>query len=476
MQPITLGHSTSIWSAVLDVDRPLQIYTPAGYEQSADAYPVLYLLDGQSHFLHASGVTQFLSRVGRMPEMIVVAVGNIPGPNGRTNNMTPLPTDPEAEAEDGTGGGSDFLAFLRDELQPWVENQYRTAPFRVLVGHSLGGLFATQVLVEDPGAFQAYISISPSLWWDDGTYVAGATSIFEDHPDMKGALYMTMGNEGGAMLAGGWSLASILETSAPESFRWKWTHMPEETHGSVPHRSLYDGLEWLFDGWTMPNAATLVLQDGDDGWRELNEHYSELSERLGYDVKVPEDVVDAAGRTFLEQGRFEEAVVAFERSSELYPGSARAFNHLGDVYRMICRWDESKENYATAYAMAQEMSFPNVDNYRDELARITAQIESGNECTVPGSRTEIEVPEHVLATYVGEYELGPGRLVVTLEGGALFAQPRGQQKAGLFAESETEFFLKIVDAQVSFTKDDSGAVTGMILHQNGRDQPGRKVR
>ena len=66
-------------------------------------------------------------------------------------------------------------------------------------------------------------------------------------------------------------------------------------------------------------------------------------------------------------------------------------------------------------------------------------------------------------------------IVVTLEDGALFAQPRGQQKAGLFAESDTEFFLKIVDAQVTFTKD-AGAVTAMILHQNGRDPPAPKVR
>ncbi len=92
-------------------------------------------------------------------------------------------------------------------------------------------------------------------------------------------------------------------------------------------------------------------------------------------------------------------------------------------------------------------------------------------------RTEVEVAANVLETYVGEYELAPTfSIVVTLEAGALFLQATGQGKAPMFAESETKFFLRVVDAQVSFTKDDSSTVTGLVLHQNGANQPGQKVR
>ena len=95
----------------------------------------------------------------------------------------------------------------------------------------------------------------------------------------------------------------------------------------------------------------------------------------------------------------------------------------------------------------------------------------------PEERTEVEVADNVLESYVGEYELAPTfSIAVTLEDGALFIQATGQPKFPVFAESETKFFLKVVDAQVSFTKDDSGVVTGMILHQSGANQPGRKVR
>ncbi len=114
-------------------------------------------------------------------------------------------------------------------------------------------------------------------------------------------------------------------------------------------------------------------------------------------------------------------------------------------------------------------------NGADQPARkVTSETKAA---PVVAKRAEVEVAEEILETYVGEYALAPTfSIVVTLEDGTLFEQATGQGKFALFAESETKFFLKVVDAQISFTKDDSGAVTGMILHQNGANQPARKVR
>jgi CubicO group peptidase (beta-lactamase class C family) len=92
-------------------------------------------------------------------------------------------------------------------------------------------------------------------------------------------------------------------------------------------------------------------------------------------------------------------------------------------------------------------------------------------------RTEVEVAEEILQRYVGEYELTSAlSILVTLQDGSLFGQVTGQSSFQLFAESEVEFFLRIVDAQITFTNDDSGVVTGLVLHQNGANRPGRKVR
>jgi hypothetical protein len=89
----------------------------------------------------------------------------------------------------------------------------------------------------------------------------------------------------------------------------------------------------------------------------------------------------------------------------------------------------------------------------------------------------VKLEASVLGSYVGEYQLTPEfAIVVTREGDQLFIQATGQAKVPIYAESETQFFLKVVDAQITFSRDGSGRVTRLVLHQNGRDTPGEKIR
>jgi nitroreductase len=91
-------------------------------------------------------------------------------------------------------------------------------------------------------------------------------------------------------------------------------------------------------------------------------------------------------------------------------------------------------------------------------------------------RKAIKLEPGILKTYVGKYELQPGIVItITLEGERMFAQATGQQKVEIFPESKTEFFLKVVDAQITFVKDKDGKVNQLIFHQSGRDLPAKKV-
>ena len=93
------------------------------------------------------------------------------------------------------------------------------------------------------------------------------------------------------------------------------------------------------------------------------------------------------------------------------------------------------------------------------------------------TRKEVALDPATLDRFVGEYAMAPTfSITVTKENGALWGQPTAQPKVQLFAEAATEFFLKVVDAQISFVVDSAGVVTGMVLHQNGQNLPGRKVR
>jgi CubicO group peptidase (beta-lactamase class C family) len=105
------------------------------------------------------------------------------------------------------------------------------------------------------------------------------------------------------------------------------------------------------------------------------------------------------------------------------------------------------------------------------IARDLLAILFGQPYEVPMVRTVARVDPEIYDAYVGQYQLAPTFiLTVTREGDRLMTQATGQGKIEVFPESDTKFFLKVVDAQITFVKDDSGKVTHLILHQGGRDQ------
>ena len=110
----------------------------------------------------------------------------------------------------------------------------------------------------------------------------------------------------------------------------------------------------------------------------------------------------------------------------------------------------------------------------NQIATKLATLAHGGVVQSTSERKEITLPVATLTKYVGTYELGPGaNMMIRLDGDRLTTQLTGQQQFPIFAESETKFFLKVVDAQVEFFTDASGAVTHAVMYQNGRE---RKVQ
>src|SRR5579859_1884884 len=117
----------------------------------------------------------------------------------------------------------------------------------------------------------------------------------------------------------------------------------------------------------------------------------------------------------------------------------------------------------------------NLNGPAGQIAGNLAKVAHGEKVVLPTERKEITLPQEVLKQYVGTYELTPRfSLAITLEDGQLISQGTNQGKVPMFAESETLFFLKLVDAQIEFVKNEKGEVTNLVLHQNGRDVKGVK--
>ncbi len=245
---VEFGKTHQIESKVLSESRTLLISVPQSYQSGKRSYPVIYLLDGRSNFLHTVSAARFLAANRRIPESIVVGIVN----TNRTRDLTPK-SEAKADLEQykGAGGADEFHRFIATELVPWVDGKFRTTKDRVLIGHSFGGLFAVHVLLEHPETFQRYLAISPSLWWSDLGLVEKIEERLADvekAKSLKGRIFMTLGNEKGKMLEGLTRTEKALKKSAPESLSWKYQLLDQETHLSVPYLSTYHGLEFVLKG------------------------------------------------------------------------------------------------------------------------------------------------------------------------------------------------------------------------------------
>src|SRR3954447_1953382 len=175
----------SIKSTVLGEDRIILVRTPAGYETNKVSYPVLYMTDGDAHMRHTASTIEFLTQNGRIPDLIVVGVTN----TDRTRDLTPAkPGDKDAAGNlrwPTSGGADNFLKFFETELIPEIEKEYRVQPYRILAGHSLGGLFAIHSMITKPGLFNSYIAVSPSLQWENGEALKRATDFLNKQKEMN---------------------------------------------------------------------------------------------------------------------------------------------------------------------------------------------------------------------------------------------------------------------------------------------------
>jgi predicted alpha/beta superfamily hydrolase len=229
----------SIQSDVLKQNRKLSIYLPDGYDAKDAKFPVIYVLDADGRDQHTVPTARFLFVNNKMPKAIIIGVFNI------DRNHDFLPDSSQAAA---TGGGADnFLQFFKKELIPYINNNFKTEPFNVLIGHSYGGVFVMHALLTDPDLFDAYIAIDPSFWYKNQMQVKSAQNEFLKSRNWNKPIFIS-GREGEGMKGMGiTSMEKVLKSSAPNGLKWKIVAYPNEDHGSIPFKSVYDGLRYIFD-------------------------------------------------------------------------------------------------------------------------------------------------------------------------------------------------------------------------------------
>ncbi len=273
----------SIQSVILKQNRKINVFLPEGYDAKDAKFPVLYVLDADGRDQHIVPTARFLFLNNKMPKAIIVGVFNI----DRNHDFLP---DSSSSAK--TGGGADkFQQFFKQELVPYINKNFKTEGFNVLIGHSFGGVFAMHVLLNDPDMFDAYIAIDPSFWYKDQLQVKSSRIEFTKAKNWSKPIFIS-GREGEGMDGMGiTAMEKVLKTSAPAALKWKIVAYKDEDHGSVTFKSAYDGLRYIFDsgGTFSVFPQTAILPDGDSTFAFVQN----LNPNLKYTLDGTEPTADS---------------------------------------------------------------------------------------------------------------------------------------------------------------------------------------
>ena len=362
---IIIGKKDSVYSHILNEKREIWIYLPSSYnpENSSKRFPVMYLLDGDAHFHSVTGLIQQLAGGingnSIFPDMIVVGIPN----TDRTRDLTHVasrvtPDGREADFLKSSGGGENFISFMRKELIPSIEKKYFTAPHRMLVGHSFGGIVAINVLLNHTYLFNSYISIDPSMWWAEGDLIQQARKKLASKDFKNKSLYLAVANtmppgieikevENDTSLntehiRSIMELTHILEANKNNGLEYAWKFYSEDDHGSVPLISEYDGLRFIFNDYRLSANAAIM------GLDTIIKHYKKVSLKMGYTILPPEELVNGLGYFHLQNGDIEKAIQHFKWNVINYSQSSNVYDSLGDA--LIASGDKEKaiENYKIA--------------------------------------------------------------------------------------------------------------------------------
>ena len=276
-----IGKRDLVVSQILGEEREILVSLPEGYENSVERYPVLFILDGRYHFFHAAGLIEYLSKIRRIPPMIVVAVAN------KDRERDFLPT--RMNHIPSSGKANRFLSFIEMELIPYVEKKFRTASFRIIMGHSFGGTFALHAMQQKPDLFQAYIIVSGALWWDNKLLLKRAVPFFQGRGSFDRFIYFSVGDESMPLVYSFREFSKILRIDGPKGLRWKNEYMKSENHLSTPHRSLYRGLEFVFKRWFDAMNSSIKGVD------EFLAQTGKLPGYYGYPVGITKGIINAIG-------------------------------------------------------------------------------------------------------------------------------------------------------------------------------------
>jgi len=344
VEQFVVGELDSVYSTVLDESRKFCSVPPGLKGSVADTkYPVLFLLDGNHHFLLVAGITTQLSRT-ISPNMIIVGINNV----NRWRDFTPS----HVESNEQSGGGNKFLDFIESDLIPYINKKYPAASNKTFVGHSLGGLIVINSLITRPNLFNNYIAIDPSLWWDDLKFLNMADSVFANNQFKGKSLYVGIANtmkegmdindvqndtaESTNHIRSILQFVKSTEEQKDNGLEFDSKYYKNDGHNSITVIAYYDALRFLFSWYALSGMDKFYDPDSNTTVEELlahvNTHFTNVSNRMGYKVIPPDAYMEILARRFTNKDMHEKALACLKKYIADYPKSDRAYEAMAKHY------------------------------------------------------------------------------------------------------------------------------------------------
>jgi enterochelin esterase-like enzyme len=364
-------------SAKVGEPREFWVSLPDRYNDSAERYPVLYMMDGDFNFNSGviGGVRQ-AAWLGEIPEFIIVGIRN----TNRSKDIFPEEVTYPDGSKDG-GRADQYLDFVRDELIPRVARAYRTTDYRILYGTSNTGFTAVHALFRTPDLASAYIAASATL--SVPSFRSARDNLVGNFTGGRRALVLVMGEyDLPTVVSLNGALKETIGMKAPAGLTCRLRVIENGEH--VPPDALVEGLRALFQGWKITRPLT------ESSFAEIRAQVDGRLERFGVRGRIDDDALRGLGNNLLGEKKFARALEVLEYRAASYPESADAQVGLGDAYRQTGNVDKARECYRRALVIVPGHAAATAR--LKELAR--APQRRGTGCI--GGQNGIAIPARVL--------------------------------------------------------------------------------
>ena len=266
---------------------------------------------------------------------------------------------------------------------PYIDNKYPTAPYKILIGHSFGGLTALNILTNHTRLFNSYVAIDPSMWWDHQNFLAVTTKKLETKNLSNISLFMAAANTMDENMnivkvrrdttVFTRHIRSILDfndflnKNKKGNLNYDYKYYNDDNHGSVPLIATYDAIRFIFKFNQLKLSIPEQINFNKTVFTKIEKHFTEVSKHLGYTVSVPESMVNTYAYQSLGKKDMELAGYLFKLNVANYSQSPNVYDSLGDFYTANGEKENAISNYKKVLVLDKD--FPETKEKIDQLLK-----------------------------------------------------------------------------------------------------------